>query len=135
MAAARKTVKTKASVKAFLDTVEDDERRVDCKAVSKLMTEASGAKACMWGEAIVGFGEYETRSGPWPVIAFSPRKADLTLYLMGIKKETGLLAKLGKHKLGGGCLYVKRLADLDQKTLRDLMARSVKYVRGTYGCG
>ena len=133
MAAARKTVKTKASVKEFLDTVEDGERRADCKAVSKMMTEAIGAKAAMWGDAIVGFGEYETRSGAWPVIAFSPRKGDLTLYLMGIKKETALLAKLGKHKRSGGCVYVKKLADVDQKVLRDLMAKSVKYVRETFG--
>ncbi len=133
MAAARKTVKTGASVSAFLGTVEDDARRADCKAISKLMTEASGAKATMWGDAIVGFGEYETRSGAWPIIAFSPRKGDLTLYLMGIKQETALLAKLGKHKLGGGCLYVKTLGDVDQKVLRDLMAKSVKYVEKTFG--
>src|SRR5262249_23009594 len=128
MAAARKTVKTKASVKEFIDTVEDSARRGDCKTIAKLMAEASGAKAAMWGAAIVGFGEYETRSGPWPTIAFSPRKGDLTLYLMGIKKETALLAKLGKHKLGGGCLYVKSLADVDQKVLSQLMAKSIKYV-------
>lgn len=134
MAAARKTHKTKASVKDFIDAVADEQARADCKAISKMMAKATDAKAYMLGTAIVGFGEYESRSGPWPIVAFSPRKANLTLYLMGIKNQTALLAKLGKHKRSGGCLYVKKLADLDQKVLRDLMAKSVKYVRETFEC-
>lgn len=132
--AERKTHRTKASAKEFLDAIEDQSRRADCKAIAKMMAEATGAKAYMMGTAIVGFSSYEASSGPWPIVCFSPRKANLALYLMGVKKQTALLAKLGKHKLGGGSLYLKGLADVDEMALRALIAKSVKYVRETYEC-
>ena len=114
-----KTKKTNASVTEFLAAIPEAELRADCRAVAKLMKKATGAPAKMWGTSIVGFGdrEYQGASGStrWMVMGFAPRKANLTLYLLGgIQREPALLKKLGKHKTGKGCLYVKRLyADVD----------------------
>ena len=122
-----KTKKTKESVPAFLANVEDDEARKDCKTLVGLMEKATGAKAKMWGKSIVGFGDYRYkyasgREGDWFVMGFAPRKGTLTLYLMGtVQREGELLKSLGKHKAGGGCLYVKRLGDLDGGVLKKLL--------------
>src|SRR5262245_44439754 len=111
-----KTQKTGASVKAFIDAVPDAERRADCRKVAKLMQEVRGAKPAMWGPGIVGFGQ-QTRqyaSGrelDWFLAGFSPRKQDLVLYLMGgYDGKQALLKRLGRHKTGKSCLYLKRLA-------------------------
>jgi hypothetical protein len=130
--AENKTQKTKASVSAFLNAIEDDQKRKDAKAVHKMMREATGARAAMWGAAIVGYGSkryaYASgRTGDWFQVGFSPRKQALTLYIMdGFREYAPLLKKLGKHKTGKSCLYVKRLSDVDEGVLRELIERSVK---------
>jgi len=135
-----KTQKTRASVSAFLNAIADDQRRADCKAVSKLMQEITGEKPAMWGSAIVGFGTYAYRyatgrTGDWPVAAFSPRKQNLTLYIMaGFDGYPELMAKLGPHSTGKSCLYVKRLSDLHLPTLKKLISQSVRHVRKQYPC-
>lgn len=122
-----KTRKTGASVAAFLSTVADPAMRRDAKALVALMKAATGARPRMWGPSIVGFGdwhyEYESgREGDWFVMGFSPRKSGLTLYLMpGLRKLAPLLEKLGRHKTSAGCLYIRRLADVDPVALRKIL--------------
>ncbi len=135
-----KTQKNNASVEAFLDTVPDEQKRDDSKELVKLFTRVTGEKATMWGSAIVGFGEYHYKSekskqeGDWPITGFSPRKANLTVYIMGgFKEQKKLLDKLGKHKISGGsCLYIKRLSDVDLKVLEALIRDGVEYMKKTY---
>ena len=130
-----KTQPTKTSVNAFLNAVPDEQRRKDAKAVAKLMQEVTGEKPVLWGPSIVGFGKarykYESgREGDWPLAAFSPRKDSLTVYLMsGYQKDKALMETLGKYKTGKSCLYIKRLADVDQRVLERLIAKSVKSAR------
>jgi hypothetical protein len=127
-----KTVPTQASVKDFIAQQDDAVRRADCTALVKMMEKATGEKACMWGSAIVGFATYRYAyangsTGDWPVVAFSPRKNDLTVYLMpGFENQTELLARLGKHKTGKVCLYLKRLADVDLDVLQVMINLSVQ---------
>jgi hypothetical protein len=127
-----KTKSTTASVSQFIDAIKDPDRRKDCRTVLGMMKKATGARPRMWGSSIVGFGKYRYRyasgrEGDWFVIGFSPRKQNLTLYLMsGANSHGALLRKLGKHKLGMGCLYINRLTDVDLPTLRDLITRSAK---------
>lgn len=124
-----KTRPTKESVPAFLKKAAGD-RLKDCQAVAKMMETATGKKGIMWGDAIVGFDTYgvkyaDGRVEEWPLVAFSPRKDSLTLY-MAWKKHTDLLKKLGKHKTAGGCLHIKALADVDEGVLAKLIAASAK---------
>jgi hypothetical protein len=127
---APKTTRTKASVAAFLSAVENEQRRKDAKAVAKMMQEASGEKPAMWGTAIVGFGSYKAGANDWPLIGFSPRKAALVLYLKtGAAGTEALMAKLGKHKAGKGCVYINKLSDVDEKALRALMAKTLTYMK------
>jgi hypothetical protein len=127
-----KTKPTGESVKDFLNKIPDPERREDCFAVAKLMEEITGDKPKMWGPSIVGFGtfhyKYDSgREGDWLVTGFSPRKKDLTLYLMmGFEKHAELMKQLGKHSTGKACLYIKRLSDIDVPTLKKLIKASVK---------
>ena len=127
-----KTKPTDASVPDFLDGISDESRRRDCWAVTDLMRQATGAEPVMWGHAIVGFGRCRQRyasgrEGEWPVIAFSPRKADVTLYIMpGFDRYEDLMGRLGKHKTGKACLYLKRLSDVDLAVLRELIEASVR---------
>ena len=128
-----KTKKTKDSVPAFLSRIEDPEARKDCKTLVGLMQAATGAKAKMWGSSIVGFGDYRYKSpatgreGDWFTMGFAPRKDTLTLYLMsGVHSHEALLGKLGKHKTGKGCLYIRRLADVDAAVLKKLIRESAK---------
>ena len=130
-----KTKPTKQSVGSFIKSLPDPQTRQDCATITKLMKEASGAEPQMWGSSIVGFGtgiiKYAGgREGEWPLIAFSPRKQNLVLYSMS-RSEAELLKKLGKHKLGGGCLYINRLADVDLPTLKKLIKASVKRKRAS----
>jgi hypothetical protein len=126
-----KTNPTKLSVTAFIDTLTDPARRADAKALVKLMRSASDEKPKMWGPSIIGFGSYHYkyasgREGDMPVIAFSPRKAATVLYGMtGFNEAAALLAKLGKHTTGKGCLYIKKLADVDQHVLEALVVKSL----------
>ena len=114
-----KTQKTAASVKAYLAAVEPPQRRADAQVVAKLMREATGASPALWGPSIVGFGSYRYvypsgREGEWPIIGFSPRKANLVLYLAQASEQRApLLARLGKHKTGKACLYLNKLSDVD----------------------
>ena len=126
-----KTRPTGASVAAFIDAVPDERRRADCREVGLMMQTATGAPPEMWGPSIVGFGRWRLRyangrEDDWPLIGFSPRKADLVLYLMpGFEQRGDLLARLGRHKTGKVCLYLKRLSDVDPVVLRELVDASV----------
>jgi hypothetical protein len=133
--AENKTKPTKLSVAAFIDALTDQTRRADAKALVKLMQSAAGEKAKMWGPSIIGFGSYHYkydsgREGDMPLIAFSPRKAAIVLYNMtGFSDSEALLAKLGKHATGKGCLYIKKLTDVDRGVLEALIAKSVATLR------
>lgn len=130
-----KTKPTGASVLDFLAGVENDRRREDALALLELMRDVTGEEPEMWGPSIVGFGSYRYkyqsgREGTSPLTGFSPRKQSLTLYLMGgFEEQQALLARLGKHKTGVGCLYVNKLQDVDLPTLRELIQRSVAQAR------
>ena len=129
--AENKTKPTKLSVAAFLDALTDQTKRADAKTLVKLMQSATGEKPKMWGPSIVGFGSYQYtyesgREGDMPLVGFSPRKAATVLYgLKGFSDAEALLAKLGKHTTGKGCLYIKKLADVDQEVLEALVGKSV----------
>jgi hypothetical protein len=129
-----KTKRTDASVKDFLSSVEED-RRDDCQTIVKMMKKATGAEPKMWGPSIVGFGEYkyrypDGREMDWMLAAFSPRKRELVLYFMpGFERYNAHLAKLGKHKTGKSCLYIKRLADVDLTVLQQMIDESVSLLR------
>lgn len=131
-----KTKKNNASVDAFLECVADEARRADAIRVMKLMRRITGAKPKMWGGSIIGFGDYRCKypSGrelDWFIAGFSPRKANLTLYLMsGFDGQERLLKQLGKHKTGKACLYIKRLADIDLAALGELIQASVAHASG-----
>jgi hypothetical protein len=122
-----KTRKTNASVKDFIASVPNEQRRKDAAAVLKLMAQVTKKKPAMWGPNIVGFGSYKGATGDWPIAAFSPRKPALVVYLTAdFEKKFGeLLARLGPHEHGKSCLYLKRLDDVDLKVLRQLIAKSV----------
>ena len=129
-----KTQKTNASVTAFLKSVTDDDRRKDCQTLVRIMKRAVGAEPKMWGSSIVGFGHYHYkyasgRENDWFLAGFSPRKQDLTLYIMaGFDRYDALMSKLGKHRTGKSCLYLKRLADVDVAVLEDLISASVRHM-------
>ena len=129
--AQNKTKPTKASVTAFVGALPEQARRADAKALIKLMSRASAEKPKMWGPSIIGFGTYHYkyesgREGNTVLVGFSPRKAGLVLYgLTGTDKTASLLSKLGRHTTGKGCLYIKKLSDVDQITLEQLIVRSV----------
>lgn len=135
--AENKTKVTDVSVEAFLERVENDQKREDCFTLMKLMEEVTGQPAKMWGTAIVGFGEYHYkydsgREGDFMLVGFSPRKANLTLYIVGgFDEYEPLLNKLGKFTTGKSCMYVKRLTDIDMDTLKTMVQRSVKHMRET----
>ncbi len=130
-----KTKRNRTSVRKFLDAVEHPRRREDAKKVAALMAEITGEEPAMWGDSIVGYGSYRYQyrsghGGEWFVTGFSPRKANLTLYLMsGFSRYPELLARLGKHKTGKSCLYINRLDDVDMEVLRELVTESVACVR------
>lgn len=126
-----KTKPNAASVKTFLDSIGDDKRRKDARKVLAMMKEITGEKPKMWGGSIVGFGSYHYkyasgREGDWFRAGFSPRKQALTLYLMqGFEGRGELMSKLGKYQTGKSCLYIKRLEDVDEAILRELIACSL----------
>lgn len=133
-----KTRENSASVAAFLNAIDDTQKRADAKKIAAMMRKATGSRAKMWGKSIVGFGSYHYkyasgREGDWMLIGFSPRKQDLTMYIMtGFKEFDVFMSRLGKHKTGKSCLYVKRLADIDLKVLESLMQGSIRYMRSNY---
>lgn len=136
--AALKTQQTNQSVSEFLDSVDDKKKRAECRVVAKMMREATGKRAKMWGTSIVGFGSYEYkyasgREGSWPLVGFSPRAQNLTLYIMpGFSNFDRLMSQLGKYKTGKSCLYIKTLEDVDIKKLEALIEGSVKYMKRKY---
>jgi hypothetical protein len=130
-----KTKVSKASVEDFLNTIEDEQKRKDCFEIAKIMTQVTKEKPKMWGASIVGFGTYHYkgasgREGDWMLTGFSPRKQNLTLYLMGgFDMHKDLLKKLGKFKTSVGCLYIKKLDDVDKKVLKQLVTQTVKTMK------
>jgi hypothetical protein len=132
-----KTKRTEASVEEFLNSIKDDEIRKDCWTVVELMQQATKAKPQMWGPSIVGFGEYQYkyangREMTWMITAFSPRKKNITLYIMsGFEGYDELLAQLGTYSCGKSCVYIKRLSDIRVPILKKLITTSVKQVMKT----
>lgn len=130
-----KTKQTDASVEKFLNQIPDEARREDCFEVAKIMEEITGSEPKMWGPSIVGFGSYRYkyasgREGDWPIASFSPRKQDLTLYIMPSFDQYGdLMKQLGKHRTGKSCLYIKRLSDIHVPTLKKLIRESIKSIK------
>jgi len=133
--AENKTKPTKLSVAAFIAALTDSTRRADAKALVKLLQSVAAEKPKMWGPSIIGFGSYHYRyesgrEGDMPILGFSPRKPATVLYnLIGSGDSAALLAKLGKHSTGKGCLYIKKLSDVDQKVLLALAVKSVATTR------
>jgi Domain of unknown function (DU1801) len=133
-----KTKPTQVSVAAFIDALPDEGKRTDAKALVKLMQKATGEKPKMWGPSIIGFGTYHYtyesgREGDAPLAGFSPRKPALVLYTStAFAGAEELLTKLGKHTIGKGCLYIKKLADIDEEVLNELVVKSVAAVRQRY---
>lgn len=126
-----KTRKNDASVEAFIESVENETRRSDGFTLLELYKKATGLEPKMWGDSIIGFGEYHYKSerssqeGDWPLAGFSPRKANLTLYVMNqFANYTDLLSRLGKHKTSVACLYINKLADIDINVLEKLVSQS-----------
>jgi len=133
-----KTKPTAQDAREFLGAVEPAEKRRDAFAVFEMMERISGEQAVMWGTSIVGFGSRRVTSGRgryeavWPLIGFSPRKQNLTLYIMsGNQDNQALFDRLGKHKTSMACVYVKRLADLDLSVLETLIETSYQYMKQT----
>ena len=130
-----KTKPTELSVVAFIDAITDPTKRADAKALVKLMHDAAGEKPKMWGPSIIGFGSYHYRydsgrEGDMPLIGLSPRKTAIVLYnMIGSSDSKALLAKLGKHTTGKGCLYIKKLADVDQQILEAMIVKSLAALR------
>jgi hypothetical protein len=127
-----KTKLTDASVTEFINSIEDEEKRADSFEILKIMKQVTKEEPKMWGSSIIGFGnvhyKYDSgREGDWFLTGFSPRNQNLTLYVIGsFKPHVDLLNKLGKHKTGVGCLYIKKLKDVDIKVLKELIQQSVK---------
>lgn len=130
--AENKTQPTKVSAAKYIDALEDPQQKKDCKQLVKMMRAATGERAVMWGPSIVGFGthhyKYESgREGDIMMVGFAPRKGQISLYLTcDIQQMAPLLEKLGKHKTGKGCLYIKRLADVDQDVLQQMIERGIE---------
>lgn len=133
-----KTQENKASVKQFIDGLENSSRKKDCLTVRKMMQEITGKRAKMWGSSIVGFGSYHYkyasgREGDYFVTGFSLRKQNFTIYIMpGYTNYSHLLDKIGKYKMGKSCLYVKSLDDIDLDVLRTLITESVNEMKALY---
>jgi hypothetical protein len=133
-----KTKQTDASVEAYLSAIEDADRRDDCRRLAAIMRRVTGYEPKMWGTGIVGFGSYHYRyhsghEGDACLAGFASRKAEISLYLMpGLEAKQTLLAALGKHKAGKGCVYIKRLSDIDVRVLERLIRGSVAELRRRY---
>jgi hypothetical protein len=136
--AENKTKPTKLSVAAFIAALPDPARRADAQALVKLMQNAAGEKPQLWGPSIIGFGSHHYRydsgrEGDAPLIAFSPRKAATVLYgVTGCSDSKGLLAKLGKHTTGKGCLYIKKLAEVNPQVLEAMVVKSLAAARARH---
>lgn len=137
--AKNKTTENDASVDDFLNGVADEKKLADCLQIKFWMEEITGEPAKMWGTSIIGFGSYHYkyesgREGDMPKVGFSPRAQSITLYIMpGFGRYPQLMEKLGKHKIGKSCLYVKRLTDVDTDVLQELITESFSYMTNKYG--
>lgn len=135
-----KTKQTEANVHEFINSfAETEQRRKDSFELLKLMEEFTGFEPKMWGPSIIGFGSYHYKSersrqeGDWPLVGFSPRKAAISLYVyMGGKAHEHLLDDLGKFKMGKGCIYVKKLSDINQEALKNIMQATINYLQDKY---
>jgi len=133
-----KTRPEDTSAEAFIDSIEDPERRADCARIADIMAEATGEPAIMWGTSMVGFGSYHYRyasgrEGDFFLTGFAPRKTNISVYIMaGFADFDSLMQRLGKYKTGKSCLYIKRLADIDEAVLVELVAESVAWMRNKY---
>lgn len=132
-----KTTRNEASVEAFLEGVANDKKRLDSFEILNLMREVTGLEPAMWGDSIVGFGSYRYKyasghEGEWPLVGFSPRKQNLTLYIMpGFDHYDDLLQELGKFKIGKSCLYINKLEDVNREPLEELVRQSVQHMIDT----
>lgn len=135
-----KTKPTRASVAQFLNAVEDETKRKDCKEIAKMMKAITGKTPKLWGDSIVGYGTYHYKyptgnEGDWFITGVAPRKQAITVYIMaGFDRFGELMGKLGKYKTGKSCLYIKKLNDIDRDVLYQLIDESVKYIRKKYEC-
>lgn len=127
-----KTKPTEIDPESFINAITDEQKRADSFQVMKMMEKASGEKPVMWGTSIIGYGfkryksERSGREVDWFKIGFAPRKGNITLYLLNLQEHTEALEKLGKHKLGGGCLYINKLSDVDVSVLEKMLADTLK---------
>ncbi len=133
--AEQKTKPTDQPVESFLDNVTDEKVRADCYAIIRLMKKVTGLQPTMWGPAIIGFGNYHYKyasghEGDCCITGFSPRKQQITLYVLaGFPGQSDLLKKLGKHKAGKGCLYIKKLEDVNPEILESLIRQTVDFMK------
>jgi len=138
MASQNKTVASDASVRAYLDAIEDPVRRQDCETLAAMMERLAGAPATMWGAGIVGFSSYHYRydsgrEGDAPLLGFAARKGDISVYLSCDDAPLqALRERLGRHKMGKACLYLRRLADVDQAVLEQMVAHAAATTRARY---
>ena len=129
-----KTQPNNLSVSDFINQVEPEQKRKDCLAIAEMMRQATQAEPKMWGDSMIGFGEYHYkyasgREGDWFLTGFAPRKQNISLYIMaGFKRYEELMSKLGKYKTGKSCLYINKLADVDEGVLKELIQLSACYV-------
>ncbi len=133
-----KTKKNDASVDDFLNFIEDEQKRKDCFEIARMMEKATKQKAKMWGPSIVGFGEFHYvyasgHEGDSPILGFSPRKQNITLYIVQSVEDSALFKKLGKFKTSKACLYIKKLADVDTKVLQELINEAAKADLSKFG--
>ena len=133
-----KTKPQSTSVADFIDSVEDKTKRTDTKAIASMMRKITRKRAVLWGDSIIGFGSYSYQyksghSGEWPMVGLSPRKRNISVYIMpGFSDYEDLMSKLGKHKTGKSCLYINKLADVDSDVLYTLIEQSVAYMKEKY---
>ncbi len=136
--AKNKTAETEVSVDDFIASVPDEKKQADSKRIAEIMTEVTGSQPKMWGPSIVGFGSYHYRyesghEGDAPLVGFSPRKDAISLYLASdFEKKESLLEKFGKHKAAKACIYIKKLDDVDLSVFKEMIARSVTYLKNRY---
>lgn len=135
--AKNKTTENQNSITDYLATIKDEKKRNDCSAIIDLITEHTGFEPKMWGTSIVGFGIYHYRyesghEGSAPLIGLSARANAITLYLSNVKEKEDLLKKLGKYKMGKGCVYIQKLEDIDTKILTRMITSSIEHIRSKY---
>ena len=132
-----KTQPHEGDVRAYLASIEPEKKRDDASKILALMEDVTGEPATMWGDSMIGFGKYHYkyksgREGEWFLTGFAPRKQNLTLYIMaGFDEYGALLGKLGKYKTGKSCLYIKKIEDVDESVLRELVVKSVDHMKAT----